>query len=54
MPKEGVGKTMVHVKYDTTASAGAGFKGLDGRSFENRKVEASYYDVAKFDACTFE
>jgi len=54
MPKEGTGKTMVYIKFDSTSSSATALKNLHGRSFENRKVEASYYDVEKYDAGTFE
>jgi hypothetical protein len=53
MPREGDGKTMVFIKFDSTASAEKAFAGLHGRSFENRKVVASYYDVSTFDAGIF-
>ena len=54
MPKEGPGKTMVYVKFDSLESAGKGFKMLHGRSFETRVVEASYFPQDKFDANDFE
>ena len=53
MPKEGPGKTMVYIKFDSLESAGNGFKMLHGRSFETRVVEASYYPEDKFDASDF-
>ncbi len=53
MPKEGPGKTMVYVKFDSLESAGKGFKMLHGRSFETRVVEASYFPQDKFDANDF-
>jgi hypothetical protein len=54
MPKEGAGKTMVYIKFDSAASAEKARLGLDGRSFESRKVEATFYELAKFDAETWE
>ena len=54
MPKEGPGKTMVYIKYATTADAEKASLNLHGRSFESRKVEASYYDASKYDAGVFE
>lgn len=53
MPKEGPGKTMVYIKFDSLESAGKGFSMLHGRSFETRVVEASYFPQDKFDANDF-
>jgi RNA recognition motif-containing protein len=53
MPKEGPGKTMVFVKFDSLESAAKGFSMLHGRSFETRVVEASYFPQDKFDAKEF-
>lgn len=53
MPKDGPGKTMVYVKFDSLESAAKGFGMLHGRSFETRIVEASYFAEAAFDAGEF-
>lgn len=45
MPKEGTGKTMVYIKFDSTSSSATALKNLDGRSFENRKVEVRFCAV---------
>ena len=43
-----VGATKIFLEYETPLDAGAAIAGLQGRTFDGRLVEATYFDEAKF------
>jgi splicing factor U2AF subunit len=49
IPKKGeVGATKIFLEYMSTDDAAKAIKGLAGRTFDGRKVEAAYFDETKF------
>lgn len=49
IPKAGqVGATKIFLEYMTTDDAGKAIEGLAGRTFDGRKVTATYFDETKF------
>ena len=51
IPKKGeVGETKIFLQYSSPDDAAKAIAGLEGRTFDGRRVEASYYDEARFAA----
>ena len=48
IPRTGVGMTKIFLEYVNTNDAEKALQGLRGRTFDGRKVEAQYFDEAKF------
>eukprot|EP00957_Ditylum_brightwellii_P002426 186931-Ditylum_brightwellii.AAC.1 len=48
IPRDGPGATKIFLEYMSTDDAAAAIKGLAGRTFDGRKVEAIFYDETKF------
>jgi hypothetical protein len=49
IPKAGqVGATQIFLEYMTNEDAGKAIEGLAGRTFDGRKVEATFFDETKF------
>ena len=48
IPREGPGATKIFLEYASTEDAGKAIAGLAGRTFDGRRVEATYFDEAKF------
>ena len=49
IPRAGeVGATKIFLEYETAQDAGAAIAGLQGRTFDGRLVEATYFDEQRF------
>ena len=48
IPKTGPGKTKVFLEYTSTQDAAKAIQGLKGRTFDGRRVDATYFDETKF------
>lgn len=49
IPRDGPGATKIFLEYTSSDEAALAIAGLAGRTFDGRKVEADYFDQAKFE-----